>query len=42
VGKIDVLDYAAYVAVERDLAKQALKRLQDGRIKGRKFKVRTL
>jgi len=42
VGKIDVLDYAAYVAVERDLAKQALKRLQEGRIKGRKFKVRTL
>jgi ATP-independent RNA helicase DbpA len=39
VGKIDVLDYAAYVAVERSVAKQALACLQNGKIKGRKFKA---
>jgi ATP-independent RNA helicase DbpA len=42
VGKIDVLDYAAYVAVNREVAKQALARLNDGKIKGRKFKVKQL
>ncbi|WP_420590422.1 ATP-dependent RNA helicase DbpA [Bacterioplanoides sp.] len=40
VGKIDVLDYVAYVAVERDQAKFALEHLQQSRIKGRKIKVR--
>ena len=42
VGKIDVLDYAAFVAIERDVANQALKQLTNGKIKGRKFKVRKL
>ncbi len=42
VGKIDVMEYAAYVAVRRDVAAQALKRLANGKIKGRKFKVRQL
>jgi len=42
VGKIDVLDYAAFVAIERKLADAALKRLNNGKIKGRKFKVRRL
>lgn len=42
VGKIDVLDYAAYVAVERNVAKQALAQLNNGKIKGRKFRVSTL
>ena len=40
VGKIDVLDYVAYVAVERDQARFALEHLQQSRIKGRKIKVR--
>lgn len=42
VGKIDVLDYAAYVAVERQSANQALSCLLNGKIKGRKFKVKKL
>ena len=42
VGKIDVTDSQAYVAIEREFAKQALGQLINGRIKGRKFKVRRL
>lgn len=42
VGKIDVMDYAAYVAIERQVADKALGRLINGKIKGRKFKVRKL
>jgi ATP-independent RNA helicase DbpA len=42
VGKIDVLDYAAFVAVERRVAAQALTCLLNGKIKGRKFKAAIL
>ena len=42
VGKIAIFDFQAFVAVERDAAKQALKRLNDGKIKGRSLKVRQL
>ena len=42
VGKIEVMEYAAYVAVERAVADKALGRLSNGKIKGRKFKVRKL
>lgn len=42
VGKIDVMDFVAYVAIERELASKALGRLINGKIKGRKFKVRKL
>lgn len=42
VGKINVLDFAAYVAVENSVADIALGRLINGKIKGRKFKVRKL
>ncbi|QFU77825.1 ATP-dependent RNA helicase DbpA [Halioglobus maricola] len=42
VGKINVTDYSAYVAIERNVADQALGRLLNGKIKGRKFKVRKL
>jgi ATP-independent RNA helicase DbpA len=42
IGKIDISDYLAYVAVERPIAKQALKILAEGKIKGRRFKVRKL
>jgi ATP-independent RNA helicase DbpA len=42
IGKIDIFDNFAYIAVERPIAKQALKILSEGKIKGRKFKVRKL
>jgi ATP-independent RNA helicase DbpA len=42
VGKIAIFDYQAFVAVERGIARQALKRLSDGKIKGRSLKVRML
>ncbi|GLZ85116.1 ATP-dependent RNA helicase [Metapseudomonas resinovorans] len=42
VGKIAVFDFQAFVAVERSIAKQALKRLSEGKIKGRSYKVRIL
>ncbi|WP_370584078.1 ATP-dependent RNA helicase DbpA [Motiliproteus sp. SC1-56] len=40
VGKISLFDHCAYVAVDADQAKKALGRLANGRIKGRRFKVR--
>ena len=40
VGKINIFDFTAYVAVERSVAKHALNHLMNSRIKGRKFKVR--
>jgi ATP-independent RNA helicase DbpA len=42
IGKIDIFDNLAYVAVERPVARQALKILSEGKIKGRKFRVRRL
>jgi len=42
IGKIDIFDKLAYVAVERPVARQALKTLSEGKIKGRMFKVRKL
>ncbi|WP_350447519.1 ATP-dependent RNA helicase DbpA [Pseudomonas solani] len=42
VGKIAIFDFQAFVAVDRNIVKQALKRLSDGKIKGRSFKVRAL
>jgi ATP-independent RNA helicase DbpA len=42
IGKIALFDYQAFVAVERDVARQALKRLNEGKIKGRSLKVRLL
>ncbi|TBU99724.1 ATP-dependent RNA helicase DbpA [Phytopseudomonas dryadis] len=42
VGKIAIFDFQAYVAVERGIARQALKRLSEGKIKGRSLRVRTL
>ena len=42
IGKIDIFDIIAYVAVEQAIAKQALKILTEGKIKGRKFRVRRL
>lgn len=42
VGRIDIFDFVAYVAVARADAKKALKILAQGRIKGRKMQVRRL
>ena len=42
IGKIDIFENHAYVAVERPIAKQALKILAEGKIKARKFKVKKL
>lgn len=42
VGKIAIFDFQAFVAVERGVAKQALKRMNEGKIKGRSLKVRLL
>jgi Superfamily II DNA and RNA helicases len=39
VGKIDVVEHSTYVAVERDAARQVVSALNQGKIKGRKFKV---
>ena len=42
IGKIDISDTHAHVAVERPVAKQALKILAEGKIKGHRFRVRKL
>ena len=42
VGKIDVNEFSTYVAVERSIAHEAARRLNDGRIKGKSVKVRVL
>ena len=42
VGKIDILESWSYVAVKQSVADKALERLQNGRIKGRTFKVKTI
>ncbi len=42
IGKIDIFDIIAYVAVEHAYVKQALQILSEGKIKGRKYRVRKL
>jgi len=42
IGKITLFDKLAYVAIEQKAAKQALDILSDGKIKGRKYRVRRL
>ena len=42
IGKIDVFATRAYVAIQQDLADDALQRLRAGKIKGRNFRVRKL
>jgi ATP-independent RNA helicase DbpA len=39
IGKIEIHDFFSYVAVAKDQARQALRSLQDGRIKGKRFRV---
>ncbi len=40
VGKIDIFDRWAYVAVNQNVVKVALRKLIEGKLKGRSFKVR--
>ncbi|HLV76396.1 MAG TPA: ATP-dependent RNA helicase DbpA [Marinobacter sp.] len=40
VGKIDLFDFQCFVAVEAKWAEKALSRLEQGRVKGRKIRVR--
>ena len=42
VGKIDLFDTHAYVAVRHSCANKALKRLQQGKLKGKSCKVRLI
>ena len=42
IGKIDVNEFSTYVAVDRKLAHDAVRRLNAGRIKGKSVKVRLL
>jgi len=42
VGKINLHDNWAYVAVNRDVVKVALSKLTDGKLKGRSFRVRQI
>jgi len=42
VGKIHLFDNRAYVAVDRGVAKAALKKLSEGKLKGRSFRARLI
>ena len=42
VGKIDINEFATYVAVERGIAHDVVARLNEGRVKGRSVKARLL
>ncbi|SAK44970.1 ATP-dependent RNA helicase DbpA [Caballeronia temeraria] len=42
IGKINVMDMVTYVAVERNVADDALRKLGAGKLKGRKVKVRRM
>ncbi|MDG2089891.1 MAG: ATP-dependent RNA helicase DbpA [Gammaproteobacteria bacterium] len=42
IGKITLFDKFAYVAIEQKVAKQSLTILADGKIKGKRFRVRLL
>jgi ATP-independent RNA helicase DbpA len=42
VGKINIFDNCAYVAVSHDVAKAALRKLSEGKLKGRSFRVRRI
>ncbi len=42
IGKINVNEFSTYVAVQRDIAREAEKKLSAGRIKGKSVRVRRL
>jgi ATP-independent RNA helicase DbpA len=42
VGKINVTEFNTYVAVARDIAREAARKLSAGQVKGKNVKVRVL
>lgn len=42
IGKIDTFEFSTYIAVHRSIAREALSHLQNGKIKGKKFRARKL
>ena len=42
VGKINVTEFSTFVAVQREIADEALRKLNTGKIKGKSVKVRFL
>lgn len=42
IGKINIFDFCAYVAVDRLIAHKALAKMNEGKIKGRQFRVKKL
>lgn len=42
VGKINLFDVRAYVAVEKSIAKKALQKISQGKMKGKQFRARIL
>ncbi|RAS27826.1 ATP-dependent RNA helicase DbpA [Paraburkholderia bryophila] len=42
IGKINVTEMSTYVAVERSIAREALRKLSAGKVKGKKVKVRMM
>jgi ATP-dependent RNA helicase DbpA len=42
IGKINVTEFSAYVAIERSVARDALRKLNAGKLKGKKVKVRLM
>ena len=42
VGKITVTDQTTYVAIARDIAREAVRKLAAGKVKGKTVKVRAL
>ncbi|XYI30553.1 ATP-dependent RNA helicase DbpA [Cupriavidus oxalaticus] len=42
IGKINVLEMSTYIAVERSIGREAVKRLNAGKVKGKKVKVRLM
>ncbi len=42
IGKINITEFHSYVAVAREISREAAKRLSNGKVKGRKVKVRRM
>ena len=42
IGKINVTEFTTYVAVERSIAREALRKLSAGKVKGKQLKVQFL
>jgi ATP-independent RNA helicase DbpA len=42
VGRINITEFHSYVAVAREIAEEAVRRLSAGKVKGKKIKLRLL